>query len=194
MSTETTTTRIDAAIGYSIAHTDDEFDAIHRLNYQGFVEEIPQHPPNTGCRLIDRFHMENTYVIAKNATQVVGMVCLRGARPFSLEAKLEHLDQHFPFAAQSPCELRLLYVEPVHRRSSVFYGLAKALFAQAIRARHDLALVSASLREMRLYKHLGFVAFAHEVGSAEARYQPMWLDLARMTQAVPYLVADSDER
>ena len=29
-----------------------EFDAIHRLNYQTFVEEIPQHPTHPSGRLV----------------------------------------------------------------------------------------------------------------------------------------------
>ena len=40
-----------------------EFEQIHRLNYQTFVEEIPQHPPNPEKKLVDKFHQENTYLI-----------------------------------------------------------------------------------------------------------------------------------
>jgi N-acyl-L-homoserine lactone synthetase len=177
---------------FCVAREADEFEAIHRLNYRAFVEEIPQHPPNAERRLVDRFHAENTYVIAKRGNRIVGMVCLRGTRPFSLDSKLADLDRLLP-PASSICELRLLYVVPEERRTSLFLGLARALFAQAIAGGYDLAIVSATLREMRLYRHLGFAAFGPEVGTASARYQPMWLDLARLTQAVPHLVRSGEQ-
>jgi predicted N-acetyltransferase YhbS len=175
-----------AVIVYDLAASADA-EAIHRLNYRAFVEEIPQHPPNAERRLVDRFHAQNTYVLARRDDEVIGMVCLRGERPFSLDAKLVDLDRYLP-PAERICELRLLYVVPELRRSTVFYGLAQALFAEAIARNYDLAIVSATLREMRLYRHLGFVAFGGEVGTAEARYQPMWLDFAGLSGAVPRLV------
>jgi hypothetical protein len=183
-----------AHIEYRRAQTSDEFDAIHRLNYRAFVEEIPQHPPNPARQLVDRFHNENIYVIAKHAGDVIGMVSLRGARPFSLDEKLADvgtLESMLP-PAQRICELRLLYVMPGARRSRVFYDLSRALFSEATAREFDLAIVSATLREARLYKHLGFVPFGPEVGHAQARYQPMWLDLERLTSAVPNLVAAID--
>ena len=48
---------------YKIATEASEFEAIHRLNYDTFVEEIPQHTANPERRLVDRFHAQNTYVI-----------------------------------------------------------------------------------------------------------------------------------
>ena len=68
-----------------------EFEQIHRLNYQTFVEEIPQHPPNPEKKLVDKFHQENTYLICLYRLQVVGMVAVRDRRPFSLDAKLDSL-------------------------------------------------------------------------------------------------------
>jgi hypothetical protein len=174
-------------VQYGIAHTPSEFEAIHRLNYRAFVEEIPQHPPNAVRRLVDRFHDENTYVIAKRGEAMIGMVCIRRKRPFSLDGKLPDIHRLLPPAA-SICELRLLYVVPEERRSAVFIGLARALFAHAIAADHDLAIVSATLREARLYRHLGFVPFGPEVGAIDARYQPMWLNLSRLTEAAPSVV------
>ncbi len=176
-----------AEIAYGLATCSADIESIHRLNYRAFVEEIPQHPPNAERRLVDRFHAQNTYVLAKRDAEVIGMVCLRGERPFSLEAKLPNIEDGLPPASRI-CELRLLYVIPEMRRSAVFYGLASTLFDQAIARGFDLAIVSATLREMRLYQHLGFVAFGPEVGSAAARYQPMWLNFERLSGAVPHLV------
>ena len=38
-----------------LAETPAEREQVHRLNYETFVEEIPQHAPNPERRLVDRF-------------------------------------------------------------------------------------------------------------------------------------------
>jgi GNAT superfamily N-acetyltransferase len=155
-----------------------EFEQIHRLNYCTFVEEIPQHPVNPDARLVDRFHAENSYLIAVyqglDAEAIVGMVAYRAQRPFSLDAKLTGLDDYLP-ANCSPCEIRLLAVLPEYRRSRVCAYLLEAVGALAMEHGHDVALISATVRELRLYTHLGFVPFGPRVGTAAAPYQPMLL-------------------
>ena len=73
---------------FRIASEDWEFEAVHRLNYKTFVEEIPQHQQNAEQRLVDKFHAENIYAICLDGDQLVGMVCGRDHRPFSLDKKL----------------------------------------------------------------------------------------------------------
>ena len=51
-----------------IATTEKEFDQIAQLNYETFVEEIPQHGENTTRRLIDKFHAENVYLVVYKNT------------------------------------------------------------------------------------------------------------------------------
>ena len=60
------------ALSFRIASQDWEFEQIHRLNYQTFVEEIPQHGPNEDGTLIDGFHDQNTYLIAVRGRRLVG--------------------------------------------------------------------------------------------------------------------------
>ena len=79
---------------FKVASTPEEFEQIHALNYRTFVEEIPQHAVNTERKLVDRFHEQNTYLICKRGERVVGMMALRGDRPFSLDAKLPALDSY----------------------------------------------------------------------------------------------------
>jgi hypothetical protein len=81
---------------YKIATEPHEFELIHRLNYRTFVEEIPQHSANREKRLIDRFHEENTYIVCMNGAELLGMVALRGQRPFSLDFKFDNLDSYVP--------------------------------------------------------------------------------------------------
>jgi GNAT superfamily N-acetyltransferase len=166
---------------YRIAEESD-FDSIHRLNYRTFVEEIPQHPPNAECRLVDRFHADNTYVIATLGDQLVGMVCGRCARPFSLDQKVENLDRWLP-AHEKAVEIRLLAVMPAYRKTTVLRRLLAFLARHFATQGCDLAVISGTVRELRLYGHLGFQAFGQCVGTPEAAYQPMYLSLASVEGA-----------
>jgi aspartate aminotransferase-like enzyme len=163
---------------FKIATEACEFDQIHALNFQTFVEEIPQHPSNPSGRLLDRRHADNTYVIGLAGEQVVAMVALCARRPFSLDEKLPDLDSYLPLG-RKPCEIRLLSVLAAYRKTSVFLGVVARLFELARLRGYDLALISATTRELRLYDHLGFVPFGPRVGSPSAAYQPMLLTLER---------------
>ncbi|MBM5810694.1 MAG: aminotransferase class V-fold PLP-dependent enzyme [Gammaproteobacteria bacterium] len=153
-----------------------EFDQIHGLNYEIFVEEIPQHEPNDTRRLIDRFHAENTYFVCRDGDRVVGMVAARARRPFSLDDKLDNLDAWLP-PHRSVCELRLLAVRKAWRHTRVFRGLMGTLARWGLEQGHDLAVISGTLRQQRLYAHLGFHPFGPVVGADTAPYQPMYLTL-----------------
>jgi aspartate aminotransferase-like enzyme len=164
------------SLTFKIASEPAEFEAVHRLNYKTFVEEIPQHANNPEERLVDKFHAENTYAICLFGGQLVGMVAGRTTRPFSLDNKIPNLDSHLP-ADRRVLEVRLLSVEKEHRTGFVFSRLV-GLLAQHFRDQgYDLAIISGTVRQLRLYKHLGFVPFGPVVGSGEAQFQPMYLTL-----------------
>src|SRR3954467_4907883 len=91
---------------FKAASEDWEFEAIHRLNYKTFVEEIPQHEKTATERLLDKFYAQNTYLISLSGRKLVGMLAVRGSRPFSLDQKLEKLDSYLP-AGRKICEIRL---------------------------------------------------------------------------------------
>jgi hypothetical protein len=163
-----------------------DFDAIHRLNYETFVDEIPQHSPNGERRLVDRFHDQNTYFICVADSRVVGMVCGRCARPFSLDQKLADLERWLP-AHRGVVEVRLLSIVRAFRKTQVFIGLMSMLSRHYIERGCDLAVISGTVRELRLYRHLGFEPFAQRVGSEVAAYQPMYLTLEAFTTSVALL-------
>jgi hypothetical protein len=169
---------------YKIAGPAD-FDAIHRLNYETFVEQIPQHASNPERRLVDRFHIENTYVVCLADTRLIGMVCGRCERPFSLDLKLANLDRWLP-THRKAVEIRLLSVAPAYRKTSVFSGLMTLLSRHFIAQGCDLAVISGTVRELDLYRHLGFESFGELVGTAAAPYQPMYLTLSTFTQRAAF--------
>ncbi len=165
-----------ASLIFRVATQPWEFEQIHTLNYETFVEEIPQHPPNPQRRLVDKFHLENTYLVCLRATQVVGMIALRDQRPLSLDQKLDHLERYLP-PFSTIVEFRLLAVKSGCRKGTIFGGLLKQAFELALTRGYDLAVISGTTRQTRLYQHLGFKPFGPLVGEPGAHYQPMYLDL-----------------
>lgn len=159
---------------YKIAALESEFEQIHRLNYETFVEEIPQHGENPERRLVDKFHGENTYIICLDGGELAGMLAVRDKRPFSLDRKLPGLDSYLP-QSRSLCELRLLSVKKERRYRKVLLGLFTKLAAYCEEKKYDLAVISANVAQGKLYRNLGFIPFGPEVGSDGARYQPMYL-------------------
>lgn len=161
---------------FKFATEDWEFEEIHRLNYRTFVEEIPQHQPSSTHRLVDKFHAENTYLIGLCGRKLAGMLAVRGKRPFSLDQKLENLDSYLP-AGRSVCEIRLLAIEKKFRGAQVLQGILALLWQHGIERGYDLAIISGTTRQIRLYQHLGFVPFGPLVGTGEAQFQPMYVTL-----------------
>ncbi len=171
----------NAALVFKVATEPWELDQIHRLNYQTFVEEIPQHAPNPDGRLVDKFHAENTYLICLQDRQLVGMIAVRGERPFSLDQKLPNLDGLLPPAARI-CEYRLLSVARGYRKGRVFVGLLAEIARYCLGEGYDLAIISGTTRQAKLYEHIGFVPFGPLVGAVGAQFQPMYLTLATAEQ------------
>ncbi|RFA33483.1 aminotransferase [Virgibacillus dokdonensis] len=159
---------------YKIADLEEELEQIYRLNYETFVEEIPQHEKNSDHRLVDRFDDKNTYVIAKRGKEVIGMISVHNQRPFSLDQKLDNVDDYLPVSA-TPCEIRLLAIKKQYRGGRIFYGLCETLVDYCLEKGFNMAVISGTLRQTKLYKHLGFKAFGPLVGTEEAPYQPMYL-------------------
>ena len=179
-------------VQYKVATEPLEFEQIFQLAYDTFVEEIPQHQPNPDRRHVDRFHGENTYLIAKDDDAVVGMLAIRGDRPFSLDEKLGNVDPYLP-AGRSVCELRLLAVRKDYRRGTVFRGLIDLLVTHGRARGFDLAIISGTLRQEKLYRHLGFVAFGRRVGTTEAPFQPMYLTFEDFQARAPTIAAAAGE-
>ena len=97
-------------------------------------------------------------------------------RPFSLDQKLERLDSYLP-AGRRICEIRLLAVEKKYRGAQVLQGILALLWQHGVEKGYDLAIISGTTRQFKLYQHLGFVPFGPLVGTGDAQFQPMYVTL-----------------
>ncbi len=178
---------------FKVANEDWEFDLIHQLNYRTFVEEIPQHAPSPTRRRVDPFHAENTYLICLSGRNLAGMICVRGKRPFSLDAKLPNLDSYLP-PGRSLCEIRLLSVDKKYRTGQVFQGLMALVWQFFIENGYDLGLISGTTRQSRLYHHIGFIPFGPLTGVEGAQFQPMYLSIESFEAGVRDLLTARQSR
>ncbi len=166
------------------ATEDWEFEEIHRLNYRTFVEEIPQHERNDAHRLVDKFHDKNTYLIALAGEELAGMMAVSTRRPFSLDEKMDDLDDYIP-AGRNLAEVRLLAIDPEHRNRKILTGLLRLLYNYCIEQGIDMAVISGTVREKKLYARMGFTPFGPLVGSGTALYQPMYVTIETFCQYLP---------
>ena len=152
-----------------------EFQEIYQLNYASFVEEVPQHPTNDDRVLVDQFHDENTYFICRRGFDLLGMICARDRRPFSLDQKLGRLEDYLPQAEGARvCEIRLLAVRPNLRRTRVLPGLLTMMARHCQEGGYDYVVMSGRVSQQPLYRHIGFIPFGPVVGDDAAPYQPMY--------------------
>ncbi len=176
-----------------IATEPSEFEQIHRLNYETFVEEIPQHRSKTNRMLVDKFHKENIYIICKDKNRVLGMLAVRDKRPFSLDEKLTDLDSYLP-RNRSVCEIRLLAVRKDYRHSHIFRDMIAKAVDHCRRRGHDLAVISGVMEQKNLYEHLGFIPFGPVVGTPAARFQPMYLTIEAYETSIKNVIESVPNR
>jgi aspartate aminotransferase-like enzyme len=162
------------------AETPSEFDQVHRLNYQTFVREIPQHADQGGGRLVDKFHHKNIYFIVLRHDRVIGMVSAHGEPPFSVADRLDDpAVLHRPGAR--PLEARLLAIEPGERHSSlIFIGLLWSVYEHARVHGFTHMYISGVEERVDLYERIGFVALGPAVQSGKARFVPMVLKIGHL--------------
>jgi predicted N-acetyltransferase YhbS len=156
--------------------TQDEFDKIHQLNHETFAEEIPQHEKKEDGKLIDAFHQKNTYIVALEGEELVGMVCYNPIRPFSLDKKLNNLEEYLP-AHNKLVEVRLFAVKKNKRKQGIAISMLKVLIPSLIAQGYDLGVISGSVNELELYKNIGSVPFGQLVGTEKALFQPLYFHI-----------------
>jgi GNAT superfamily N-acetyltransferase len=163
------------------AETEEELAQVHKLNYQTFVEEIPQHEGNNNKVLVDKLHEKNKYIIALIEGQLVGMVAVNDQRPFSLDLKIPDIEKHLP-PFQKALEIRLLSVKPDKRGGKIFFLLARKIVEWGYELNYNLVLISGTTRQIKLYEKIGFAEFYKLIGKDDALYQPMYLDVNKFIE------------
>jgi len=167
-------------ITYKIADRPEEFDQINVLNYKTFVEEIPQHHENAAGILIDKFHSKNNYAIALQNNELIGMIAFNDVKPFSLNNKIENMETYLP-PHKSLLEVRLLSVRSDKRGGVILMKLLSVMYkwTKVNHKHYDFVIISGTTRQTHLYHNMGFIPFYKLVGSKDALYQPMYLDLKK---------------
>ena len=173
---------------FRLAESEEDFIKIHKLNYETFVKEIPQHTSNEEGILVDAFHEKNLYFMCLDYNNLVGMVAVNGNPPFSLEKKLDDLSKYLP-TIDRICEIRLLSISKKYRKGMVIRGLLTVLGQYCLKKNYKIAIISGNVKQQRMYNKLGFVNFGQIVGTEEAKYQPMYLNLEDLANRFDGLVS-----
>lgn len=158
------------------AETEREFAGIARLNHAVFAAELGQHAPGTAPALVDKFHAKNTYFIAFDQERLIGMISVHFDAPFSVGEKLADpsvLDRLGRIA-----EIRLLAIEPAHRKGGALQGLL--FYAYHHSSDRDTLVVSARQEELKMYRNLGFVELGPAVASGSAMFIPMAIPIPEL--------------
>ncbi|TKH08236.1 aminotransferase class V-fold PLP-dependent enzyme, partial [Bacillus wiedmannii] len=95
--------------------------------------------------------------------------------PFSLDNKIPNLDYYLQEHGENVYEIRLLSVEREYRNGRALLGLIRFLHRYLLLNGYELALISATTRELPLYEQMGFKSFHTLVGTEEAAFQPMYV-------------------
>jgi len=164
---------------FKVASTGLEFDQIHRFNHETFVHEVGQCPATRDGRLIDKFHEKNTYFVAKQDEEVVGMVAVHDLPPFSIAdrlddpTELERMGRHL-------LEVRLLAVRRDLRHGMVMPGLLLTIIDHVHRCGYTHLLISGLRQRVPLYEKMGCRPMGRAVACGSAEFVPMSLDVARI--------------
>ena len=73
-------------------------------------------------------------------------------------------------------------------------GILALLWQHGIEKGYDLAIISGTTRQFRLYQHLGFVPFGPVVGTGEAQFQPMYVTLETFENTAREFLRSSPSR
>ena len=160
-----------------------EFEQVHRLNYETFVREIPQHHDDGRGILVDKFHDKNTYFIALRDDRVVGMIAVHDRPPFSVADKLADPNL-LETLGERLMEVRLLAIEPGMRKSLVFPGLTWFIHKTAHASGYTHLLISGVAERLSMYRRLGFSPLGPPVTSGKASFVPMALRVEEFPESV----------
>lgn len=168
---------------FKFADSDSEYESIRRLNHAVFAAEVGQHETQPGGSLVDCFESKSRYIIAIHEEHIVGMIALHDQPPYSIEKRLPNaavLDE----LAGPLLEVRLLAIEPAHRRGMVIAGLLGRVILHALEAGYPTLLISGISERVELYRKLGFRALGPAVSDGKAAFVPMALRVTDLPESI----------
>ena len=164
-----------------VAESDEELEQLHRLNYQTFVDELPQHAETGNGQLVDKFHDKNTYFVAMIDDHAVGMLAVHDRPPFSIADKMSDPETLLQLGPR-PLEVRLMAIDPKHRATKLFAALGYAVFQYARRGQYSHMLISGFVDRLRMYQRIGFRELGPPVRSGGVLFVPMVAMMDEMSQ------------
>lgn len=160
-----------------------EFEQIHKLNYQTFVNEIPQHQDTGAGTLVDKFHQKNVYFVVLKDDRVVGMISVHDQPPFSIADRLSD-----PSILTGPgtrsLEIRLLAVEPEERNTNVFFGLIYLLYRFCRDQGYTNLFISGVEDRQAMYEEIGFQPIGPAVKCGPTAFVPMMMVFDRLPRRI----------
>ena len=160
-----------------------DYECVRRLNHRIFAEEVGQHEVTEDGLLVDRFEHKSTYYLAWDGTEAVGMVCVHGDPPFSVESRFPP-DLKIESIPGRKLEVRLLAILPGRRNGMAFAGLLGPMILDALDLGYETLLISGIAERLDLYRSLGFEALGPPVESGRARYAPMMMRLDALPEHI----------
>jgi len=160
------------------AETEAEFEQIFRLNHGVFAAELGQYAEQSSARLVDKFHDKNQYVIALEDDRVVAMIAIHNQPPYSVAGKLA--DPSVLDALGNLAEIRLLAIDPEHRRGTLLRRLFVAVYERS--SEQDAIVISGRVEEQAMYRSLGFRPLGPAVRSGAAEFIPMAVKVSDLAE------------
>jgi histidinol-phosphate/aromatic aminotransferase/cobyric acid decarboxylase-like protein/GNAT superfamily N-acetyltransferase len=177
---------------YEIAHaagTDRE--QIHRMRHRVYATELGQHPENADGRLEDALDGANDYLVARHDGRVVGFISITppNDRGYSIDKYLSAAELPVPRDA-GLYELRLLTVDPAHRRTQVAMMLMYAGFRWvSSRGASHVVVLGRTGGTVDLYTKMAFRGTRRRFPSGSVEYELMTASI----EAIRARVAESSE-
>ena len=175
---------------YEIAHANaDDREQIHRMRHRVYATELGQHAENGEGRLEDALDAVNDYLVARRDGRVVGFISITppNAHGYSVDKYLHPAELPVPRDA-GLYELRLLTVDPAHRRTQVATLLMYAGFrwVSSLGASHVIVLGRTG-STVDLYGKLAFRGAGRCFPSGAVEYELMTASI----EAIRARVAES---
>jgi predicted GNAT family N-acyltransferase len=173
---------------FSVARSADEIAQIQELLYRTFVVEVPRYEDPGHGYLVDRFHEQNCYYIARREAQVCGVMATHDQPPYSV---VDALDDPAKLEAFGPdlVEARVFAIEPHARQGAVFVGLICTAFQHVHSAGHRYIVISGLAARQKMYEHLGFTTLGPAVLRGGDYFVPMVLDLSQLPRSAQQILS-----